>query len=305
MPALFEDVLKQRHIPYQKNVEAKNLCTLRIGGRCRYLLEPLCLGDLVECVRLCRFFGVPYHVIGRGSNILFSDKPQPCALIRTVALNACRIEGHCLIGDCGVTLPQLARRAALGGFGDLTFAAGIPGTLGGGVLMNAGAHEKCIGDLVEWVKAFDPASGKIRTLFNKQLSFSYRNSVFKVNNCIILQACLRLQRRGDPASFAAEIKTALRQRAATQPLDLPSAGSVFLRTDEGVSMGKIIDELGLKGTRCKGAVISPKHGGFIVNLGDAKAVDVCRLINIVKATVKRERGFVPKTEICMIGIEDV
>ncbi len=305
MSFLFEEVLKQGNIPYQKNVEAKNLCTFRIGGSCRYLLEPSCLGDLVEYVRLCRFFGVPYHVIGRGSNILFSDKPQPCALIRTVALNACRMRGNCLIGDCGVTLPQLARRAASRGFGDLVFAAGIPGTLGGGVLMNAGAHEKSIGDLVEWVKVFDPESEKIKTLFNKQLNFSYRNSIFKTNNCIILQVCLGLKRCGDPTLFAAEITGALRQRAATQPLDLPSAGSVFLRTDEGVSMGKIIDELGLKGTRCRGAEISLKHGGFIVNLGDAKAVDVCRLINIVKATVKRERGFVPKTEICMIGIEDV
>ena len=305
MRPLFEDVLKQRNIPYQKDVDAKDLCTFRIGGRCRYLLEPLCLGDLVECVRICRHFGVPYHVIGRGSNILFSDRPQFCALIRTVKLNACRIEGNCLIGDCGVTLPHLARRAAACGFGDLVFAAGIPGTLGGGVLMNAGAHGKCLGDLVEWVKILDPKSGEIKTLFNDQLNFSYRNSVFKVNNCVILQVCLRLQKCDDPASILTAIRAILKQRAAAQPLDLPSAGSVFLRTEEGISMGKIIDELGLKGIRCGNAQISLKHGGFIVNLGGAKAIDVCRLIDIVKTTTQKQRGFVPQTEICMIGIEEV
>lgn len=305
MLRLFEEALKERNIPYQTNVSTKELCTFRIGGTCRYLITPLCQGELVEAVRLCRALEVPTHILGRGSNILFSDRPYLGALIRTVELNAKRLEGDRLIADCGASLPRLARFAAARGFADLAFAVGIPGTLGGGVRMNAGAHGGSLGDLVEWVKVFDLGRGRIRTLFNKELSFSYRKSELQSNNYVVLQICLRLRQQAEPAETAARIKSVLEQRAASQPLAFPSAGSVFLRTKEGVSMGKIIEDLGLKGTRFGGAEISCKHGGFIVNLGGATALDVCRLIRLVKLTAKQKLGIVPQTEICFVGIEEV
>lgn len=305
MLRLFEEALKERNIPYQKNVSTKELCTFRIGGICRYLITPICQGELVTAVRLCRAFKVPFHILGRGSNILFSDKPNHGALICTTKLDAKRLVGDRLIADCGTLLPHLARFTAAHGFEDLVFAAGIPGTLGGGVRMNAGAHGGSLGDLVEWVKVLDTSSGEIRTIFNKELSFSYRKSVLQDNNGVVLQACLRLHRQASSAEIAAQIKAVLKQRAASQPLHFPSAGSVFLRTNEGVSMGKIIEDLGLKGTRCGNAEISCKHGGFIINLGGATALDVCRLIRLVKVTTKQKLGFVPQTEICFVGIEEV
>ncbi len=294
------EALKNRSIAFEENVETKRLCTFQIGGTCRYLITPACQNELIAAVILCQQLAVPYHVIGRGSNLLFGDGMLPLALIRTVGLNAIRIMGDEVIADCGAALPVLARKTAGCGYGDLTFAAGIPGTLGGGVLMNAGAHERSLGELVEWVKVLVPHSGKIKTYFHQELSFSYRKSDFQAKSEIILQACLRLREAAEPATVEAEMRQMLTRRAKTQPLDFPSAGSIFLRTDEGVSMGKIIDELGLKGTRRGNAMISQKHGGFIVNLGGATAADVCCLIDLVRGITQEKHGFVPKTEIKMI-----
>ncbi len=300
MRARLEEVLKSRSIPVEANVRTAELCTFRIGGVCRYLITPRCIDELVESVLLCRELGVPYHVIGKGSNILFADGTLPIALIRTVCLDGVRAVDGGVIADCGVSLPRLARRVAAWGFADLAFAAGIPGTLGGAVFMNAGAHQMALGDLVEWVRVLLPQSGEIKTYFHQKLSFSYRNSYFQHKNEIILQVCLHLQDSADPARISTDMRAMLAHRAATQPLGQPSAGSVFLRTENGVSMGKIIDELGLKGTRCGNAAISEKHAGFIVNLGGATAADVCHLIDIVKRITEEKRGFQPKTEIRLI-----
>ena len=294
------EALKNRNITFEENVETKRLCTFKIGGICRYLITPCCQNELIEAVLLCRALAVPYHVIGNGSNLLFGDGMLPLALIRTGSLHAIRIASDEVIADCGAALPRLARKVAAHGYGDLAFAAGIPGTLGGGVLMNAGAHEKALGDLVKWVKVLVPHSGEIKTYFHQKLSFSYRKSNFRAKNEIILQVCLRLRDAAEPTVIEAQMRQMLARRATTQPLNFPSAGSVFLRTDEGESMGKIIDLLGLKGTRCGNAAISQKHGGFIVNLGGATAADVCCLIDLVKRVTQEKCGFVPKTEIRMI-----
>lgn len=300
------EVLKSRSIAFAENVETKRLCTFKIGGTCRYLITPCCQNELIDTVMLCRALAVPYHVIGKGSDLLFGDGALPFALIRTVSLNAIRITGDEVIADCGAALPLLARKVAAHGYGDLAFAAGIPGTLGGGVLMNAGAHEKALGELVEWVRVLVPHSGKIKTYFRQELSFSYRKSNFQTKNEIILQVCLRLRDAAEPTRIEAQMRQMLMRRAMTQPLNFPSAGSIFLRTDEGVSMGKIIDELGLKGMRCGNAMISEKHGGFIINLGGATAADVCCLIDLVKRMTQNKLGFVPKTEIrMMMGKEEI
>lgn len=302
MRRLFEDVLKSKQIIFQKNVETARLCTFRMGGVCDYLIEPQCIGDLIGAVMLCRHVGMPYVVIGRGSNLLFSDAQMPIALIRTTALNSVRMMANGeFVAACGVSLPRLARLAATRGYSDLAFACGIPGTLGGGICMNAGAHGKSLGEAVKWVKVLQPKTGEIRTLFNKELSFSYRNSIFQQENMLVLEACLALKHRADPDAISAQMRALLAHRAATQPLSLPSAGSVFRRGEDGVSMGKIIDELGLKGMRCGNAAVSEKHAGFIVNLGGARASDVCTLIDCIKGIVKRKKGFEPMTEIQMIS----
>lgn len=305
MHGVFEDALKKRNIKFSKNVKTADISTFRIGGPCRYFVEPQCPGELIDTVLLCEGGGLPYTVVGRCSNILFADGVIEQVLISTLRLDAVFPTANGLIADCGVMLPRLAGLTAARGFADLSFAAGIPGTLGGGLVMNAGAHEKSLGSLVEWVKVYFPDTEKIRTLFNDELSYSYRNSAFKSNNMVALRAKLTFCVKREPALIAAEIKALQAKRTASQPLNLPSAGSVFLRTPDGVSMGKIIDELGLKGLCVGNAAISEKHAGFIVNLGGATSADVQALIAIIKEKTQKERGIMPITEIRIIGEDNV
>ena len=169
--------------------------------------------------------------------------------------------------------------------------------------MNAGAHGKDLGSLVKWVEVLYPKTGEIRTLFNKELSYSYRNSVFQHENILALRACLTLCDPLDFNAVRAQMRALLAHRKATQPIHLPSAGSVFKRASGDISIGKILDELGLKGMRCGNAAVSEKHAGFIVNLGGATASDVCALIDRIKGIVKKEKGFEPITEIRFVGFD--
>ena len=303
MPLGFEEVLKNRSIFFAKNAKTDQLSTFRIGGTCAYLIEPGCLGELIEAVSLCEHEGMAYKVIGRGSNILFSDGHLPMALIRTTRLDGWHREGNNLIVDCGISLPRLSRLAALLGFGDLAFACGIPGTVGGGAFMNAGAHGKALENVVKWIRTYDPEEHKIRTFFNKELSFSYRNSIFQRNKSIILQICLSLSDPQKPTDVMQEMRAYLLKRSTTQPLTYPSAGSVFRRRSAGEPVSLILDELGLKGMRCGNAAVSVKHAGFIVNLGGATAEDVQTLITVIQGIVKRKRGFVPEVEIEIVSSE--
>jgi len=294
----FEEALKNRSIAYRKNVLTATLSTFRIGGACPYVVEPCCIGELCDVLALCRQTALSYALIGRASNILFDDTDLPSVLVRTVRLDAVKWEGNGILrADCGVLLPRLAHCTAKAGYGDLCFAAGIPGTVGGGIYMNAGAHGKDLGSLIKYVVCYEPYGDKITTYFNKELSFCYRKSDFQTNNAIILQAAFQLVDLAPPAVLQARIKAFLARRRDTQPLQQPSAGSVFLRPDSGEPMGKILDELGLKGMRCGNAAVSSKHAGFIVNLGGATAADVLTLIGKIQEIVEKERGFRPVPEI--------
>jgi len=298
LSAAFEEALKSRKINYRKNVLTATLSTFRIGGVCPYVVEPCCIGELCDVLLLCRYGALSYAVIGRASNILFDDTDLPSVLVRTLYLDALRWEKNgLLLADCGVMLPRLARCAAAEGYADLCFAAGIPGTVGGGVYMNAGAHGKSLGELVKHVVCFEPDIGKITTYFNKELNFNYRKSNFQSNNAVALQVALQLKECAEPSKLQTQIGALLDKRKDTQPLQLPSAGSAFLRPESGEPMGKILDELGLKGLRCGNAAVSQKHAGFIVNLGGATAADVLALIAEIQRIVKKERGFRPIAEI--------
>lgn len=295
--AWLEKTLKSREVPFRKNVSTATLSTFRIGGVCAFVIEPRCKGELIFAISACRHAALSYAIIGQGSNILFDDEALPPVLIRTVGLSGVRAENERFFCDTGASLSTLARRAAKSGFADLTFAAGIPGTVGGGVYMNAGAHERSLGEVVEKVTVYHPDLDKIKTYFHEKLSFSYRKSVFQSNNAVVLDATLLCRERCDPTVILAEIRSLCALRAKSQPLSLPSAGSTFLRTEDGTSMGKIIDSLGLKGMRRGNAAISEKHAGFIVNLGGATARDVRELIADVQDIVEKNYGFRPRTEI--------
>ncbi|MBR5601258.1 MAG: UDP-N-acetylmuramate dehydrogenase [Clostridia bacterium] len=291
------DALKEKNIPYRTGVLTATLCSFRIGGVAALLIEPQCPGELVESVALCQRLNCPYYLVGRGSHLLFPDGAISTVLIRTAALQAIRETAHGLEAACGASLARLSYLAATQGMGGLTFAFGIPGTLGGGVYMNAGAHGGALSDVVRWVKYYDPEQDEIKTVFKNELSFSYRYSTFQSEKRVILSAELMLQRGHDPQALLQKMRKQSCARKTSQPLELPSAGSCFKRPSEGVPIAKMIDELGLKGLRIGGAAISQKHAGFVVNLGGATAADVKSLIKEIQKILQKERGITPQPEL--------
>lgn len=297
MTARVEEVLKQRSVPYKKHVSSAALSTFRIGGVADLLVEPLCAEELIFAVETCRKAGIPHFILGRGSNVLFDDNMAGTVLISTRRLDALRDTADGFSAECGVTLASLFQAALARGLGGLSFAAGIPGSVGGAVLMNAGAFQKSIGDTVKSVLAYDLERAKKETLFHNQLNFSYRNSIFQAKNALILRVELVLEPNADKGTILEEAKHFSAMRRATQPLEFPSAGSAFRRREAGEPLSKILDELGLRGMCVGGAAVSEKHAGFIINKGDASAADVKALIAKIQNITERERGFKPIPEI--------
>lgn len=299
--ARLEDALKEKNITHTSYVDAKSLSTFRVGGTCRLLIAPACEGELIEAICLCRALDVPFVTIGNGSNLLFDDGLIFRAVICTRRLDACRFLSFGVEVAAGVSVPLLARRAAARGFGDLVFAAGIPASVGGAVVMNAGAHGKCLGDCVKSVTFFDVDACRKRAYINKELTFSYRKSDFQTLNAVVLRASLFFSACESVTELSRRIGELSAWRRATQPTDMPSAGSTFLRPSPDFSISALIDELGLKGMRVGGAAVSRKHAGFIVNLGGATAADVLTLIEKIQDIIQKERGFRPTPEIRLIS----
>lgn len=296
--------LKASDVPYRENVTGKSLCTFHIGGVCRTVVEPRCMGELLAAVRICREAERRFYVIGNGSDLLISDHGCRDVLIRTTALTGITMSPGGLRALCGTPLSRLLFEAALAGSGDLLFLAGIPGTVGGGLFMNAGAAGKGLLDYADSVRVLDPNTGEIRTLFHEECDSFYRKSVFQSNSMVILSADFGLHFGEDPQALRTAIQQRLRVRKATQPLEYPNAGSIFKRPAPDVPLSAQLDALGLKGLRIGGAAVSQKHAGFIVNLGSATAADVTELIRKIQVEVERSLGFCPECEIRRIPEED-
>ena len=259
-------------------------------------MEPTCKNELIDTVLLLKNRGYPYALIGKGSNVVFGDGNLPIALIRTTSLNAARLCRNVLVADCGASLFSLSCLAARGGFADLDFCCGIPGTLGGALVMNAGAYGKSISDLVRSVRVLLPQTGEIRTLLRDELDFSYRKSAFQSSDMIALDAELSLFSCEESSEIFSRMRALAAKRRQTQPLDLPNAGSVFRRPSPDLPISRMLDEIGCKGMRIGGAAVSQKHAGFIVNLGGATAADARELILCLQNKLEKERGIRPQIE---------
>ncbi len=244
--------------------------------------------------------GYPYALLGRGSNVLFDDGMMPIALVRTTTIDAVRFIENGVLADCGASLISLSYLAARRGFADLDFCCGIPGTLGGALVMNAGAYTKSISQLVRSVRVLWPLTGEIRTLYHDELDFSYRNSLFQHGNVILLDAMLSFSETENPSEIHSRMRAMNEKRRVTQPLEFPSAGSVFRRPSPDVPVSRMLDELGCKGMRVGGAAVSEKHAGFIVNVGGATSADVKALILRLQNILEKERGIRPQTELRFI-----
>ncbi len=273
--------------------------TFRIGGPAQYFVTPQTAEEIGQTVLLCHAEQVPYFIIGHGSNLLVSDKGMRCVVIQLYNnFSDFRIEEDKVYAQAGVMLCKLGvaiKEASLTGF---EFAAGIPGTLGGAVMMNAGAYGGEMKDIVETVQLMD-RNGNLLEKSCEEMDFSYRHSVVEDENYVVLGATLRLK-KGDENTIAERMEELAEARRTKQPLEFPSAGSTFKRP-EGYFAGKLIMDAGLRGYQVGGAQVSEKHCGFVINKGGATAKDVLQLIEDVKQKVYEVFQVELEPEVKMVG----
>ncbi len=272
--------------------------TLRVGGPAEVFVVVDSLEELRLTMQTVQDFGLNFFVIGRGSNLLVSDSGFNGIVIELGAgFRKIHTDGLYIQAGAATLLPALVQLAWKEGLRGLTFAVGIPGSLGGALALNAGAYSKAIGDIVADVTLYTPDC-ELVACHRSDLVFGYRYSSL-AGRGIILEAVIKLS-EGSPKSIQAEMEKNFKKRKRTQPLQHPSAGSVF-KNPSGLSAGKFIEEASCKGLRIGGAEVSSKHGNFIVNLGNASAQDVYDLLKLVQKKIFDEQGILLEPEITLIG----
>lgn len=282
-----------------QNEPMKNHTTFRVGGCARYLAEPQNTEQLSQIIRACQDTGMPYYIVGNGSNLLVSDEGYDGVIIHLFKnMSECRAEGSRLVVQAGVLLVRAASLARREGLTGLEFASGIPGTIGGALVMNAGAYGGEMKDVVRSVKVMFPDGG-FREYTNEEMQFGYRRSRIAGEQSIVLEAVLELQ-KGDPERIQARMDELKEQRLSKQPLEYASAGSTFKRP-EGYFAGKLIQDAGLRGFRIGDAQVSEKHCGFVINRGNASASEIAKLIREVQRRVYETSGVRLETEVKFLG----
>ncbi|HHT05553.1 MAG TPA: UDP-N-acetylmuramate dehydrogenase [Hydrogenispora sp.] len=296
--ALIAEVKPER---FRYDESLASYTSFRIGGPADLLVEVNTRTELDKLVSYCEQTGIPWVFLGRGTNVLVDD-----AGFRGVALRfgpdfaRITVDGVRLRAGAAAPLALVAETAARYSLSGLEFASGIPGSLGGGVYMNAGSYGGEMKDVVVAAEVYQPGTG-FATLNREELKLGYRTSVLQETGGILVEAVLQLT-PGDEATIRAQMKTLNAKRRTKQPLEYPSAGSVFKRP-EGAFAGQLIEAAGLKGHRIGQAQVSPKHAGFIVNLGGATARDVLALIEEVQTIVFQRTGYRLEPEIRILSRE--
>ena len=295
-----ERILKalcEKGIEYITDENVAMRSTFKIGGVSALSVYPKSVCDICDAVKILKSAGVKYEMIGNASNMLFAFDRYNGALIFTSGINEYSIDGELVYASCGTSLVRLANAAKENSLSGLEFASGIPARIGGAIAMNAGAHGSQMSDIVEYTDAFDTESfEKIRLYDN---GFGYRQSVFlKDKSLICLGAKLNLK-KGESIAIAEKMKENNEKRRASQPLELPSAGSYFKRPENDFA-GRLIEECGLKGERVGGAEVSPKHAGFIVNVGGASYHDVLSLEKKIMERVASRFGVMLCREVRLV-----
>lgn len=282
-----------------RNEPMRKHTTFRIGGPADFYLCPHSAKEIQKAVAICREEELQYFILGNGSNLLVSDQGYRGVVIQLwknvsdILVEGCRIRAK-----AGASLAKIAGEALEEGLTGMEFAAGIPGTLGGAVVMNAGAYGGEMKDILQEALVMDE-QGEIFTLKKEELHLGYRTSIIKENGYIVLAAALELK-PGDRKEIKEKMDELKQRRVEKQPLDMPSAGSTFKRP-EGYFAGKLIMDAGLRGFSVGGAQISEKHCGFVVNTGKATANDVLTLIREVQKRVRDKFGVELETEVKFLG----
>lgn len=271
----------------ERNVSLSKYTTYKVGGNASLMVYPKSVECLIKLLKLIKVNNIKYKILGLGSNVLFSDKVFDGVIIKLSELDNVEFFGKNKIRvGAGFSLMKLSLMTAKKGLAGLEFASGIPGTVGGAVFMNAGAYKSDMGYVVSEVKVLTP-DYNIITLENKEMNFHYRSSFLQTHSdYICLEAVIKLE-KGDKNALDEVIKERRQRRMESQPLEYPSAGSVF-RNPEGMFAGKLIEDLGLKGKTIGGAKVSEKHANFIINYKKATSSDIKNLIELVHQKVLDE-----------------
>lgn len=289
------DNLKKLHIgKVLDNVLMKNYTTYKVGGKVICMCIPDDEESLIKLLKYLKENNIKYKILGNGSNVIFNDSGYNGVIIKLDNFNNLTITKNKVIVGAGYMLNKLSLRVSRLGLSGLEFATGIPGTVGGAVFMNAGAYKSDMGYVVESVKVLTP-NFEIKKLTNKELDFHYRTSFLQKNpGYICLEATIVLT-YGNPDEIMELINERKSRRLDTQPLEYPSAGSVF-RNPEGNFAGKLIEDIGYKGKMIGDAKVSEKHANFIINNGNAKGEDVKELIMTIKKDIKKQYNIDLKVE---------
>lgn len=297
--AFFEAITEQ-NIEIKNNLPLRELTTFKIGGNAEYFISAKTADEVAFTVKAVKEYGLPLFVLGKGSNLLVSDKGIKGVVLNTCGLDDIRFEDETVICGAGLYLQKLCILVLEKELSGLEFAFGIPGSVGGALYMNAGAYGGEIADCVEWAKCIDK-NGNIITLNRDEMSLSYRTSIFKNLGYIITEVAFRLK-KGKREEIMAKMNDFMSRRKDKQPLEFPSAGSTFKRP-EGHFAGALIEKNGLKGKRVGGAMVSEKHAGFVINYDNATSQDVKSLIKEIQNIVSEKDGVDLETEVIFVGEE--
>lgn len=268
------------------NAAMNKYTTYKVGGIVKTMYFPENKEELINLLKEIKSSGEKYFIIGNGSNLIVDDNYFGGVIINLKDINKYEINGNNVYAECGVMLPVIAMKTINESLKGLECIVSVPGTIGGSIYNNAGAYNGELADVIKSVEVLDE-NLNIKTLTKEECNFSYRDSIFKQTKKYIILSCEMTLEKFNKEELLNLVEDRKQRRIASQPLEYPSAGSVF-RNPTGLSTGKLIDDLGLKGTVVGGASISEKHGNFIVNLGNATSDDIKELIKLMKEKVKEK-----------------
>lgn len=276
----------------------KEHTSFEVGGPADVFVAPGTTDEFSQVIGHLRKTDTPFYVMGNGTNLLVGDKGYRGVIVETRQLAGIEIAGETLVAEAGAALKDVAQAAQAAGLGGMEFASGIPGSIGGAAVMNAGAYDGEMKDIIAALEVIDE-QGQTRRLKVDECAYGYRESIVQKNPWYITKVTLKLK-SGDGAAIQAKMDDLNERRRCKQPLEYPSAGSTF-RRPPGYFAGKLIQDAGFRGYRRGGAQVSEKHSGFVINAGDATAEDVLGLIAEIQETIKKEVGVEMRPEVIFIG----
>ena len=280
---VYEDLMSMEVGKVIENEPMYKHTTYKVGGPAKIFVKAKDIDSLIQTLNYCRDHDIKHMVIGNGSDLLFSDKEYDGVIISMKSFDDVKMNGSTIVAQAGVSMIALAYSSAKAGLSGFEFMGGIPGDMGGGIFMNAGAYKYCMADVFKCARVLDDELNVI-TLSKEDMEFSYRHSVLQKHpNWIILDATFEMTAK-DPGEIRKVLDKRKERRMSTQPWNFACAGSVFRNPDEKPAW-RYIDEAGLRGYEIGGAQVSPKHSNFIVNNGYASAKDILDLIRLVEKTV--------------------